>query len=211
MEVRSGFSRPRPNLEESMAAEGKQRVWMGVDPGLRGAAALVDFPHFAQAFPIFDLNDTGIFQLVRELKRQFDIQFAYLERIRPLPFQLRGPVATNKLSASYGALRMALISNEIDYQEVEARYWQNRMGCPNRGSKRPSYDRAVELFPQLKITHQIADALVIARLCQLEGKTPGLRTEANQKWRDFYDDGNQQRIEEAWRARVRRPARRPGS
>ena len=159
-----------------------------------GAIALVNWPDFARAFPLRDLDDAKIFALVADLKSHHDIQFAYIEEIGPLPYRMRGPIATNKLSASYGALKMAIIGNGIDLEERSARWWQWRMGCPNRGGdKRPSYERAQELFPEIKIIHQIADALVIARLCQLEARAPGLRTPANQKWREYHADPDQRR------------------
>ncbi len=50
--------------------------------------------------------------------------------------------------------------------------WQKEMGCLTKGDKNVTKRRAQELFPTLKITHAIADALLIAEYGRTQG---GLR------------------------------------
>ena len=40
--------------------------------------------------------------------------------------------------------------------------WQKYLGCLTKGDKNVSKAKAQELFPDLKITHAIADSLLIA-------------------------------------------------
>ena len=68
-----------------MTAEGKKRVWLGADPGVSGAIALVDHPAFASVYPLRDVDDRVLFELLRNLRDQFDIQFALIEKINPVP------------------------------------------------------------------------------------------------------------------------------
>jgi len=44
------------------------------------------------------------------------------------------------------------------------------MGCLTKGDKNVSKRRAQELFPALKVTHAIADALLIAEFARRAGK-----------------------------------------
>jgi hypothetical protein len=57
---------------------------------------------------------------------------------------------------------MALTAAGIPFERVTPQKWQKAMGCMTKGDKNVSKRRAQELFPQLKITHAIADALLIA-------------------------------------------------
>jgi hypothetical protein len=55
-----------------------------------------------------------------------------------------------------------LTGEEFPFEEVSPQKWQKAMGCMTKGDKNVSKAKAQQLFPQLKITHAIADALLIA-------------------------------------------------
>jgi hypothetical protein len=57
---------------------------------------------------------------------------------------------------------MALTAAGIPFERVRPQKWQQAMGCMTKGDKNVSKRRAQELYPQLKITHATADALLIA-------------------------------------------------
>jgi hypothetical protein len=64
------------------------------------------------------------------------------------------------------------------------------MGCLTGGNKRITLDRARQLFPKLQITHQTADALLLAYLCQHRARHPELLAwrppaERHKTWRKF--------------------------
>jgi hypothetical protein len=57
---------------------------------------------------------------------------------------------------------MALTAAQIPFERVRPAAWQKALGCLTGGDKNVSKRRAQELFPQLKVTHATADALLIA-------------------------------------------------
>ena len=57
---------------------------------------------------------------------------------------------------------MALTAAGISFERIRPQVWQKSLGCMTGGDKNITKRRAQELFPQLKITHATADALLIA-------------------------------------------------
>ena len=95
-----------------------------------------------------------------------------------------GVVSAFKFGISYGALRMALTAAQISFDEATPMKWQGAMMCsPPRPRVRPGLPppkpaalgtknknitkrRAQQIFPQMTITHAIADALLLAEYCR---------------------------------------------
>lgn len=86
--------------------------------------------------------------------------FAFLEKVHSMPKQ--GVVSAFTFGGSYRALKMALTALRIPYDLVTPQRWQLIMGCRTGGDKNVSKRRAQELFPAMKMTHALADALLIA-------------------------------------------------
>jgi len=61
-----------------------------------------------------------------------------------------------------GMLRGFLIAFQIQFGFVTPAEWQKVMECRTKGDKNVTKDAAYRIFPNLKITHAIADALLIA-------------------------------------------------
>ena len=57
---------------------------------------------------------------------------------------------------------MALIAAGIPFETVTPAKWQGAMGCRTKGDKNVTKRKAQDLFPGVKVTHAIADALLIA-------------------------------------------------
>ena len=62
---------------------------------------------------------------------------------------------------------MALIGLGIRFEERVPRVWQKIQGLQPHGGKNASKARAQQMFPQIKITHHIADALLIASTARI--------------------------------------------
>ena len=62
----------------------------------------------------------------------------------------------------YGHLEMALTAAGIPFERVRPQVWQKEMGCLTKGDKNVSKRKAQELFPGTKVTHAIADSMLIA-------------------------------------------------
>lgn len=146
-------------------------AFLGIDPGIRGSLALVGDVIEAHKMPETE-KDT--WALITALENRFQIKYALIEQLHALPAVTeaklgikRGAVATAKLMQQYGSLRMALIAAGIPFEARVPALWQKIMNCGTGGNKNVSKARAQQLFPQLKITHAIADALLIASTARI--------------------------------------------
>jgi hypothetical protein len=66
----------------------------------------------------------------------------------------------------YGSLLMALTAKRVPFDEVPPGTWQKTMGCLSGGDKNVTKRRAQQLFPAVKVTHAVADALLIAEFAR---------------------------------------------
>ena len=66
----------------------------------------------------------------------------------------------------YGFLCGILTALGVPWEQVTPQKWQKAMGCLSGGDKNKTKARAQQLFPNLKITHAVADALLIAEYCK---------------------------------------------
>ena len=146
---------------------------IGIDPGLSGGIAVIAppgmKPRTIQGFIAKEVlivavkmpeTEKDIFDFLSNTKETCGEVFAILENVHAMPKQ--GVASTWKFGQNYGALRMALIALGIPFETVAPGVWQRRMGCLSKGDKNITKRKAQELFPGLKITHAIADALLIA-------------------------------------------------
>ena len=96
------------------------------------------------------------------------IMHAYIEAVHAMPKQ--GVSSTFKFGVGYGGLLMALVAARIPFTSVRPQKWQAAMGCLTHGDKNITKRKAQELFPNIKVTHAIADALLIAEYGRRIGK-----------------------------------------
>lgn len=85
---------------------------------------------------------------------------AFLERVHSMPGQ--GVASSFKFGQGFGHLEMALTAAKIPFTYVTPQKWQKELGCLTGGDKNISKSRAQQLFPHIKCTHAISDALLIA-------------------------------------------------
>jgi crossover junction endodeoxyribonuclease RuvC len=89
---------------------------------------------------------------------------ALLEQVSAMPKQ--GVSSTFKFGASYGLLQGLLVAHGVVWQTVTPRIWQSEMRCLTKGNKNVTKAAAQQLWPEEKITHATADALLLAELCR---------------------------------------------
>lgn len=145
---------------------------IGIDPGASGAIALIH---------------SGIIHTVRMSETEADVaaflirwrelgddmgMFGFLERVHSMPKQ--GVSSSFKFGASYGFLKGLLVGLRIPFEEVTPQKWQKAMGCLTKGDKNVSKQAAQRLFPQEKVVHATADAMLIAEFCRRELVTRGI-------------------------------------
>jgi len=139
-----------------------RRAYLGIDPGRAGGIALVwDDAQLYEAWKIPE-SERDLWDLFTYTK-EFTL-FAMIERVHSSPQM--GVRSAFTFGQSYGMLRGMLIALELPFSEVSPIKWQNRQKCRTGGNKNISKSRAQQLFPSLKITHAIADSLLIADYCR---------------------------------------------
>lgn len=137
--------------------------FIGIDPGASGGIALLD-DEGAQAWKMPDTEkDTQ--DLFEQLAGPFGIVTAAIEKVHAMPGQ--GVTSMFNFGRNYGMLRGLLIANLIPFETVAPQTWQKEFGLRNSKwtktkKKNQHKARAQELFPHIKITHSLADALLIA-------------------------------------------------
>ena len=141
---------------------------IGIDPGLSGGIAWIDDDDiYAHPTPETDKD----FELMLSGLASFylDGLTAYVEKVSASPQM--GVVSAFKFGRSVGSIHMALLANDIRIEYVTPQKWQKEFGLIVKGrgmgqddtsKKNRNKAKAQELFPCKKITHAIADAMLIA-------------------------------------------------
>lgn len=150
------------------------RFIMGVDPGTRGGISIVSQHGCTyMAISMQKMTCRDIVDTVIEFNRNYSIISCTIEDVGcvMLPFTKSSPIValkpTAKLNYSYGLLVGCINTLKIPLQRVRSKAWQNELSCNKTKSKKSDMKKitkakAQELFPDTKITHDIADALLIA-------------------------------------------------
>lgn len=146
--------------------------FIGVDPGKSGGIAVLTCnggttvgvaaislaTHTERDVAAF-LSDCGAFE--PECATAAGPRFyALIEKVHSSPQM--GVTSAFTFGRSYGFLRGLLSAAPLVFDEVSPQKWQKALGCLTQGDKRVSKAKAQQLFPQVKVTHAIADALLIA-------------------------------------------------
>jgi hypothetical protein len=157
------------------------RLFVGIDPGVSGGLAAVDSRGRAVAWTGMPETEADIWQWLVDigatsLDESGNTQIAAaLEKVSSSPQM--GVVSAFTFGKGVGILRMALIAAEIPFDEVTPGTWQRVMGIrqqtgktafgtTHQKDKNINKRRAQELFPGVKCTHAISDALLIAEWCR---------------------------------------------
>jgi hypothetical protein len=163
-------------------------IGLGIDPGKAGGIALVG-PDGPIEYCRMPESDRDMWHVIREWAEIAN--FALIERVGAGVFRRpsagssgeqprQGVKSAFSFGQNYGALRLALCASELPYDDVLPRTWKARMGClapsgetfTDTQKKRIDKEKAQQLFPCVKVTNAIADALLIAeyaRRLQLQG------------------------------------------
>lgn len=136
------------------------KAFIGCDPGKSGGIAIVrNETAIAYNMPA---TERDLWDLVSDLVNinDGDVE-ACIEKVHAMPKQ--GVTSTFTFGMGYGGLRMALIAAKIPFRDVTPQAWQKAMGCMTKGDKNVSKAKAQQFFPCIRVTHAIADALLMAK------------------------------------------------
>ena len=135
---------------------------IGVDPGNSGALVAVSITGRVQELRSKDATERDVMDFLRPLANEG--ASAVIERVSSSPQM--GVVSAFTFGRSYGFLRGALIGVRIPFVEVTPQKWQKALGCMSKGDKNVTKAKAQQLYPNEKITHATADALLLATYCR---------------------------------------------
>lgn len=149
-------------------------IYIGIDPGKNGGIACLHHLGTGRSAvpPATKMPETerDVWELVKHFCAGAGDK-AIIEKVSSRPDQ--GVASMFKFGMSYGSLRMALIAAAIPFDEVTPQKWQRELGLirtnkneSNTDKKNRHKAKAQQLFPELKVTHAIADALLIAEYCR---------------------------------------------
>lgn len=156
-------------------------TFLGIDPGLTGGIAILNGSTVA-AFPMPE-TERDLWDLIRPYgtltTRNPDrglTTFAVLEKVAGIIPKNRNQAGLSRsqftFGKSYGLCYMALIAASIPFDLVVPRRWQKDLGTA-RGKSESSYQWkgrlkgiAQRLFPQVTVTRETADALLLADYCR---------------------------------------------
>ena len=143
----------------------KTMIAIGIDPGAKGGLAWVhEGQAVAMAFHRFTWREVWL--ELQSLTYNGNRCHAVLERVHAMPAQ--GVSSTFKFGHAAGMVEGFLVAAGVPYDTVGAAKWQRKMSCLTKGDKNVTKEAASKLFPQLKITHAVADALLLAEFCRRE-------------------------------------------
>ena len=132
-------------------------IYLGIDPGQSGGISLHDRKH-VEAFAFTKHTFADIYHIIRTCSELGEC-IAMIEKVHSMPKQ--GVASSFKFGKNYGFLLGCLTALEIPFEHVTPQRWQGYLKCRTGGDKNITKQKAQELFPHLKITHAIADALLI--------------------------------------------------
>ena len=142
----------------------KHGTIIGIDPGANGGIAwITDGKACVEKMPD-TLQD--LWELIRDITNHPRSSLdgrkykAYIEQVSSSPQM--GVVSAFSFGRGYGNLEMAITAAGIPFERVRPQVWQKALGCMTKGDKNVSKRKAQELFPDSKVTHATADALLIA-------------------------------------------------
>ena len=139
--------------------------FMGIDPGYSGAVAVVDYKGRIVDSVRLSETEHDVSEFIAEYAS--DVTFAILEKVNAMPRQ--GVSSTFKFGTSYGFCRALLVCHRIRFETTPPGVWQKTMGCLSKGDKNVTKAAAQRLFPEEKVVHATADAMLIAEYARRKG------------------------------------------
>ncbi len=130
-----------------------ERVVLGIDPGLRGAIAVlqdgrllnvIDMP-VIQTASKKQINAHALIQFFHALRGAYGEVRAVVEKAQAAPGQ--GAAASFSYGTGFGLLLGCLIACEIRYTTVTPQTWRRNVGLMRGTDKKASITKAIELFP----------------------------------------------------------------
>lgn len=147
-------------------------ISIGIDPGKSGAVVMIDSDGAVEWIKadrtLHDIYDWIFDEL--NVRKDEDCR-CVVEQVQAMPKSMCGNVPMFKLGQSFGQLEAFIVAMHLPYKLVRPAKWQQVMSCRTKGDKNVSKAAAQRLFPDVKVTHAIADALLLAEMARTKWET----------------------------------------
>ena len=135
----------------------KTMITIGIDPGVNGGIAWIyEGRPCSERMPE---TTKDLWDLINGIGSLGECR-AHIEQVHSSPQM--GVKSAFTFGQGFGHIEMALTAAGIPFERVRPQVWQKALGCMTKGDKNITKRKAQELFPQIRVTHAIADALLIA-------------------------------------------------
>ncbi len=146
---------------------GKMKIYIGIDPGVTGAIAIIYAPG---DMSVYDFEDGDVLSELIQISGT--PCKAVIEKVSSMPGQ--GVSSTFKFGTNFGQWIGRLEALGIPFDFVTPQKWKKAMfdSMPKSNVKEMSRDRARRIFPQMaeffkrKKDHNRAEALLLAAYCK---------------------------------------------
>lgn len=153
--------------------KGHRMIYIGIDPGENGALVFVYHHEPPRYYPFHGGYDSVMLRRLRNL----DTYRILVESVHAMPSQ--GVTSMFSFGKQFGMILGVLEAYRLEYEMTTPQKWQRYMGIKKipgetkTAKKNRHKAMAQELFPEIKVTHAIADALLIAECCRrMHNDTP---------------------------------------
>lgn len=144
-------------------------IYIGIDPGAYGCLC-AQFPGGAIDVWRFKKEDENVELALRDLKEHADLLgyniFALLEKVHSMPGQ--GVASCFTFGKNYGSCLGALRALQIPFKLITPQEWQKGLFVTKHDKKKHKgalVQIAKDRFPHVKVTADVADALLIMEKC----------------------------------------------
>ena len=137
---------------------------VGIDPGWSGGVATLNERGEVEVVASFTkMTEKDILRAMLMACEGADV--VYIEKVHAMPGQ--GVTSMFKFGQIYGMLRMIVLAMSVPMHDVTPQTWQKKLSCRTGGDKNVTKSLAQQWWPDTKITHGNADALLIAEYGRL--------------------------------------------
>ncbi len=133
--------------------------YLGIDPGQSGGITILDTATSKIHTCKLSETEQDLWAWLNETTNMLNA-CATIEQVHAMPKQ--GVTSSFTFGKNYGFLIGLLTAIQIPFKFVTPQKWQKGMQCLTKGDKNVSKAAAQRLWPTVKVTHAIADSMLIA-------------------------------------------------
>jgi len=156
---------------DDIIKEQGDKLFIGIDVGKLGGISLISYKDGEETSTCMKFSKQleevdSIFKIAKDTFKQEDI-VCMIEHVHAFPKQ--GVVSMFSFGQNLGQWEGMLVGNGIEYSYVNPREWMSEyveLGMAKKERKRKLLVKAKEIFPNIKVTFNVSDALLIADYCK---------------------------------------------